>query len=218
MDIQVPFSACTISKRNSGKSFLCKYILYTLLKNKQIDLAVCFSNTNEYSDDWNMLPSKYRIQGFKESELARIIAHQKKQKTLLLEGKKVDLKQVLIIFDDVSGMKDYKKSELVEELYANSRHFNMSIITLIQYSKFITPACRNNLDYLFLGVNTHISLESIYEIVIFDGCKKDFKAFVNQHTKDYFFIMYNNTVRDHAKLWLKVRAKPVSFNIAVRSN
>jgi hypothetical protein len=216
-DIKVQFSALVCSKRNSGKSVLVKYILCELLKAKKIASAVVFSNTAEYSDDWCCLPKENRVQGFDEVKLRRIIDAQKAKKSKILEGGKATLPQVLLIFDDVAGMDDFKASTIIEEIYANSRHWGISVITLVQYANFLTPACRGNADYIYIGINGENSLESLYKIVIYSGGnKKDFKRFVGDNTKDFFMIRYNNLIRDGNR-WSKVKAPLVKFKVRCKN-
>ena len=211
-DITVPFSALVCSKRNSGKSVLVKYLLCELLKQKKITFAVVFSNTAEYSADWDCLPKSNRVQGFDEETLRRIVDSQKGKKAQILDGKKVALPQVLLIFDDVAGMEDFKTSSIIEEIYSNSRHWGISVITLVQYSKYITPACRGNADYIYIGINGDQSLAALYEVVIYEGNKKDFKKFVAEHTTDFFMLRYDNLKRE-GNLWSKIRAPLVNFQV-----
>ena len=59
MEISVPFSMVIVSKRNSGKSYLCKHLLKMfMIDNKLFDYIVLFSSTAHLSKDFECLPKK----------------------------------------------------------------------------------------------------------------------------------------------------------------
>ena len=59
MNVSVPFSMVIVSKRNSGKSFLCKHLLNMFMnENKLFDYIVLFSSTAHLSKDFECLPKK----------------------------------------------------------------------------------------------------------------------------------------------------------------
>ena len=56
MEISVPFSMVICSKRNSGKSFLCKHLLQMFMMNNTLfDYIVLFSSTAHLTKDFECL-------------------------------------------------------------------------------------------------------------------------------------------------------------------
>ena len=103
-------------------------------------------------------------------------------------------KQCLIILDDTIGAKiDASFKTNLDLLFSRGRHYNISIIFISQYIKnYISTTIRNNIDYLLFSVNNYNVIKIIYDLVVYDGSIKDFIKFVNEKTKNYTFLIYNN--------------------------
>ena len=81
MNISVPFSMIIVSKRNSGKSFLCKHLLKLfMVDNKLFDYIVLFSSTANLTNDFDCLPKKAIQEDFSTIKINKILEHQKKLK------------------------------------------------------------------------------------------------------------------------------------------
>lgn len=189
MNIQIPFSMIVVSKRNSGKSYLCKHLLKTFMHDtKLFDYIVLFSTTANLTKDFECLPKKAVQEEFSTLKLNKILDHQKKYKD------SNNPKQCLIILDDTIGCKldsDFKQN--LDLLFSRGRHYNISIMFISQYIKnYISTTIRNNIDYLLFSVNNYNVIKIIYDLVVYDGTIKDFIRFVNANTKDYNFLIYNN--------------------------
>jgi hypothetical protein len=170
-----------------------------------------FSKTSRFSDDWSCIPSACVHLGYDDAKLQEIIDYQQKEKLKWLKKPTYKPKRCLLIFDDVIGT-TFSKSNVVSGLFTDSRHINISIMVLIQYAKnVICPIIRNNLDYIFFGVNNKTTTEALFENTIFNGGIKEFMAFLAEHTKNYHFVLYDNTVCTGK--WLKVKAHPVNFKL-----
>ena len=50
------FAALIISKRASGKTFLCNYLLHHFNESKRFDYVVLFSQTSHISGDFKCIP------------------------------------------------------------------------------------------------------------------------------------------------------------------
>ena len=100
MDLKLPFSMVIVSKRNSGKSYLCKHLLKMLMMdNKLFDYCVLFSSTAHLSKDFECLPKKAIQEDFSTTKINKILEYQKKSKDTN------NPKQCLIILDDTIGCK-----------------------------------------------------------------------------------------------------------------
>jgi len=189
MDIKLPFSMVVVSKRNSGKSYLTKHLLKMfMVENKLFDYIVLFSSTAHLSKDFECLPKKSIQEEFSTTKINRILEYQKKSKDTK------NPKQCLIILDDTIGCKlDITFKTNLDLLFSRGRHYNISIIFISQYIKnYISTTIRNNIDYLLFSVNNYNVIKIIYDLVVYDGSIKDFIKFVNEKTKNYTFLIYNN--------------------------
>ena len=73
MDISVPFSMVICSKRNSGKSFLCKHLLQMFMMNNTLfDYIVLFSSTAHLTKDFECLPKKSVQEDFSTAKINKI--------------------------------------------------------------------------------------------------------------------------------------------------
>ena len=189
MEISVPFSMVVVSKRNSGKSYLTKHLLNMfMIENKLFDYIVLFSSTAHLTKDFECLPKKAIQDDFSTTKINKILEHQKKSK----DSK--NPKQCLIILDDTIGQKlDISFKTNLDLLFSRGRHYNISIIFISQYIKnYISTTIRNNIDYLLFSVNNYNVIKIIYDLVVYDGNIKEFIKFVNEKTKNYTFLIYNN--------------------------
>ena len=128
MDLKLPFSMVIVSKRNSGKSYLCKHLLKLLMMdNKLFDYIVLFSSTAHLSKDFECLPKKAIQEDFSTTKVNKILEYQKKLK----DSK--NPKQCLIILDDTIGAKiDASFKTNLDLLFSRGRHYNVSIIFISQ--------------------------------------------------------------------------------------
>jgi len=189
MEISVPFSMVVVSKRNSGKSYLTKHLLNMfMIENKLFDYIVLFSSTAHLTKDFECLPKKAIQDDFSTTKINKILEHQKKSKD------SNNPKQCLIILDDTIGQKlDISFKTNLDLLFSRGRHYNISIIFISQYIKnYISTTIRNNIDYLLFSVNNYNVIKIIYDLVVYNGNIKEFIKFVNEKTKNFTFLIYNN--------------------------
>ena len=135
------------------------------------------------------MPTKKSVQeDFSTTKINKILEHQKKSKD------SNNPKQCLIILDDTIGQKlDISFKTNLDLLFSRGRHYNISIIFISQYIKnYISTTIRNNIDYLLFSVNNYNVIKIIYDLVVYNGNIKEFIKFVNEKTKNYTFLIYNN--------------------------
>lgn len=146
---------CTIAliaKRRSGKSVLVKDIMRT--KN-DIPSSVVISRTEKLNKCYgNNMPDSYIYYNFDTDILSRIF---KRQNRLIEDNNKrkknnkyLKDDRVLLIMDDCMSDKNWIKDPNILELFFNGRHYHLSFILTMQYSKGLPPDMRANLDYIFL--------------------------------------------------------------------
>jgi len=190
--MRVPMSAVIISKRNTGKSVLCRDIVYHMLKQKKVDQVVIMSNTSglQLNEDYDFMPNAL-LTTYDEGKIKKLLDAQAK---LIKSGK---IREILLIMDDVVGSdKDTsgENSRLIRSLYCNSRHFHVSVVLLSQIAtRLMQPAIRANSDYMFFSRLNRRDLETIWTSVT-NVDKKPFVYFCETHNLDYCFILFNNVV------------------------
>ena len=193
--IKVPFSCTVVSKRNSGKSFLVRDIVYELSKQGRINQVIVMSNTSGQSlnADYDYMPPAMLMM-YKEATILKIMEMQQKQ---IKAGK---IREILLVLDDVVGSDTSNSAEgsrLIRSIFANSRHYHISVILLSQIAtRLLQPAIRENSDVIFFSRLNRKSLETMAEAV----CNIDKKAFVaisEKNNKNYSFIFYNNQTQSN---------------------
>ena len=161
---KVPFLACCIAKRNSGKSFLTKYLVKYFIDNGQIDEVMAFTQTNDMNNEYDYLKKKYVFDRYDDDKMDKIMELQKKQiKKYGKESKKV--KNILIILDDIIGSLD-AYSPVIRRLITQGRHYNISLILNIQISKReLSTDFRANADIFIVGYNNRNTFKSLYHYI-----------------------------------------------------
>jgi hypothetical protein len=211
--IKVPFSCTVVSKRNSGKSFLVRDIVYELSKQGRINQVIVMSNTSGQSlnADYDYMPPAMLMM-YKEATILKIMELQQK---LVKAGK---IREILLVLDDVVGSDTSNSAEgsrLIRSIFANSRHYHISVILLSQIAtRLLQPAIRENSDVIFFSRLNRKSLETMSEAV----CNIDKKAFVaisEKNNKNYSFIFYNNQTQSNnpQDFLFVVKAKERKFTL-----
>ena len=167
-----------ISKRNSGKSVLIKYLVNK--EKKLFDRIFIISPSEQINSFYESLtPSKFIFDNFNESWCNNII---KKMTDSMLKKENF---HILIIFDDCLCDSNIRNSESLRIIFTRGRHINISIITSLQYIHQLLPVCRTNADFVFAGNSTRNSIELL---------EQDYNTFLK---KDTFFNMYKLAIKNY---------------------
>jgi hypothetical protein len=200
--IKVPFSMSIASKRNTGKTLLVSVLIRTLLELKAVDMCLIMSQTQHVNDDYKFLPPRLR-QAFSEDVIKKLLDSQGKVP-------KKERQQVLLVLDDVLSDKEAEKSRFIKRLYTLGRHYDISIVLISQTSNVaLTPAIKQNSDWLLYSRQNRYMLESIWSTVC-NIDKKTFIAWSEENNKNYTFLAVDNTNQSNnpADFLLKVKVSP----------
>jgi hypothetical protein len=211
--IKVPFSCTVVSKRNSGKSFLVRDMVYELSKQGRINQVIVMSNTSGQSlnADYDYMPPAMLMM-YKEATILKIMEMQQK---MIKAGK---IREILLVLDDVVGSDTSNSAEgsrLIRSIFANSRHYHISVILLSQIAtRLLQPAIRENSDVIFFSRLNRKSLETMSEAVC-NIDKKVFVAIAEKNNKNYSFIFYNNQTQSNnpQEFLFVVKAKERKFTL-----
>ena len=185
-----------IGKRDTGKSFLCKDILY---HHKNVPAGSVISGTEAANEFYsNMVPPIFIHEEYQPIIIENLL---KRQKQLLLEkrdGKQIDPRAFLIL-DDCLYDNSWVKDTNVRSLFMNGRHYHILFILTMQYALGIPPNLRTNIDYVFILRENYVSnRKRLYEH--YAGMFPTFEMFcqvMDQCTENYECLVINNNAKSN---------------------
>ena len=187
-----------IGKRDTGKSFLCKDLLYY---HQDIPVGTVISATESANQFYgNMVPPLFIHDEYNEEIVQRVLHRQKKavekhnQEMEQFQTSKVDPRGFLIL-DDCLYDSSWTKSKHIRSIFMNGRHYKMMFLVTMQYALGIPPNLRTNIDYVFiLRENIVSNRKRIYES--YAGMFPTFEIFcqvMDQCTENYeCLVIFNN--------------------------
>lgn len=206
-----------IGKRDTGKSFLCKDLLYY---HQDIPVGTVISATESANQFYgHMVPPIFIHDEYNEEIVARVLQRQKKaverhnQELAQCNVSKVDPRGLLIL-DDCLYDSSWTKSKDIRSIFMNGRHYKMMFIVTMQYALGIPPNLRTNIDYVFiLRENIVANRKRIYES--YAGMFPTFEIFcqvMDQCTENYeCLVIYNNAKSNNIEdqvFWYKAEPHP----------
>ena len=185
-----------IGKRNTGKSFLTKDLLYY---KKHLPVGTVISpteNANRFYSD--IVPPIFIHDEYTPTVVSSFMKKQKKMKKRKLSGDNIDNKAFLIL-DDCLYDADWKKDKRIKEIFMNGRHWNIQFVLIMQYALGIPPNLRTNIDYTFILREPYIAnRKRIYEN--FAGMFPTFESFcqvMDQCTENYECLVIDNNAQSN---------------------
>ncbi len=179
-DPKVPYPTIIFfGKRFAGKS--CASMYAADLYNPGRWAAFC--GTKETQDDWaeafESRASVYGPDAKGRMALKRLLADQQRRARYYKKFLKKPFPKELTLgleFDDVTASRDFRRSEILEDLFANGRHFKTVILISSQWPRSLSIACRSNADYLCCMHMAKSSAEIVY------------KEFINEPADVHLFL------------------------------
>jgi len=206
-----------IGKRDTGKSFLIRDLLYY---HRNLPIGTVISGTEAANSFYSsIIPPLFIHEEFNPMIIANIL---KRQKTLAEKIKK-DLEsrgttsvdpRTFMIMDDCLYDDKWTRDKFVRSLFMNGRHWKILYIIALQYCMGIPPVLRTNIDFVFiLRENIVANRRKIYEQ--FAGMFPDFSAFnqiMDQCTENYECIVIDNNAKSNRiedqVFWYKAQPHP----------
>jgi len=200
-----------IGKRDTGKSFLCKDLLF---HHQNIPVGQVISGTEAANSFYSQMVPKIFIH---EEYKAEIIANILKRQKLMIEQMKTNPNmdpRAFLILDDCIYDQSWIKDKNVRSLFMNGRHYKILFILTMQFALGIPPNLRTNIDYVFiLRENYQSNRKRLYEH--YAGMFPTFEMFcqvMDQCTENYECLVINNNSKSN-KLqdqiyWYKADAHP----------
>jgi len=191
-----------IGRRDTGKSFLVKDLLYY---HQDIPIGTVISGTEAGNGFYGKLVPKLFIH---EEYQAGIIENiLKRQKMVLKQIKKeqetygrstID-PRTFVIMDDCLYDGAWTRDKLMRLLFMNGRHWKIMLLITMQYPLGIGPNLRTNIDYVFILREPYIAnRKRIYEN--YAGMFPTFESFcqvMDQCTENYECLVINNNAKSN---------------------
>jgi len=191
-----------IGKRNTGKSFLCRDLLYY---HQDIPVGTVISGTECANSFYSkMIPPIFIHDEYSEAIVERFRCRQ----TTVVSKMNDEIKQVggsgidpraFLIFDDCLYDNSWTKSINVRSIFMNGRHSKILFIITMQYPLGVPPNLRTNIDYVFiLRENVVSNRKRIYDC--YAGMFPSFEVFcqvMDQCTENYECLVIHNNAKSN---------------------
>jgi len=186
-----------IGKRDTGKSFLCKDILY---HHKNIPVGQVISGTEGANQFYSKIVPKLFIHGEFDTQIVQNMI--KRQKILIdkinLGDNTIDPRSFLIL-DDCLYDNVWAKDKYMRSVFMNGRHFKILFLLTMQFALGIPPNLRTNIDYVFILRENYVSnRKRLYEH--YAGMFPSFEMFcqiMDQCTENHECLVINNNAKSN---------------------
>lgn len=191
-----------IGKRETGKSFLVKDLLYY---HRDIPIGTVISATESANGFYgDIVPSIFIHDEYTPPVIDNVIKRQKllkkriNKETETYGQSRIDPRSFLIL-DDCLYDSCWSKDKNIKLLFMNGRHYNMFFIITMQYPLGVPPSLRTNIDYVFvLRENLIGNRKRIYEN--YAGMFPTFECFcsvMDQCTENFECLVINNNAKSN---------------------
>ena len=191
-----------IGKRETGKSFLVKDLLY---HHQDIPVGVVISGTEGANEFYSkIVPPIFIHHEWRPEIAANFLRRQKKVvMTMKHEEKEMGMTNIdpraFFILDDCLYDNSWTKNVDVRSFFMNGRHYKMLFVITMQYVLGIPPNLRTNIDYVFILRENYVSnRKKIYDQ--FAGMFPTFEIFcqiMDQCTENYECLVIHNNAKSN---------------------
>ena len=208
-----------IGKRDTGKSFLCKDILY---HHMGIPVGQVISGTEGANQFYSKIVPKLFIHDeFKTDIVQNMLQRQKIMIEKINGGENLDPRAFLIL-DDCLYDNQWTKDKYMRSVFMNGRHYKLLFLLTMKYALGIPPNLRTNIDYVFILRENYVSnRKRLYEH--YAGMFPSFEMFcqvMDQCTENYECLVINNNAKSNKLedqvFWYKAEERP-EFKIGADS-
>ena len=157
LTISTPHLALFIVRRNRGKTYLQKWILYTLARAQRFKWVLVICPTS-FTGDWASIVGPENV--LPVFDAAQVETLMERQAELREDG--IDNPGCLIL-DDCLGSADFQSS-LFTKIASAGRHYRITVWASFQHYHKCPTVIRTNADYLYImGVQNERVLKSLYD-------------------------------------------------------
>ena len=201
-----------IGKRDTGKSFLCRDILY---HHQDIPVGQVISGTEGANQFYSKLVPKLFIHDeFKTDIVHNMLKRQKMMIEKINSGESGLDPRAFLILDDCLYDNTWAKDKWMRSVFMNGRHFKLLFLLTMQYALGVPPNLRTNVDYVFILRENYVSnRKRLYEH--YAGMFPSFEMFcqvMDQCTENYECLVINNNAKSNKLcdqvFWYKAEERP----------
>ena len=200
-----------IGKRETGKSFLCKDLLY---HHRDIPCGQVISGTEAANEFYgSIIPKVFIHEEYTAQIIQNIIKRQKLMVEKLKQNPNMD-PRVFLILDDCLYDNSWTKNTDIRSIFMNGRHYKILFLLTMQYALGIPPNLRTNIDYVFILRENYVSnRKRLYEH--YAGMFPTFDMFcqvMDQCTENYECLVIDNNAKSNHLVdqvfWYKAPERP----------
>jgi hypothetical protein len=191
-----------IGKRDTGKSFLVRDLLYY---HQDIPIGTVLSGTEAANQFYSSIFPKLFIHGEYNSGVVNNYLKRQKMVVNMMNREKsegidtnIDPRAVLIL-DDCLYDNSWTKETTIRSLFMNGRHYKTMFVITMQYALGVPPNLRTNIDYVFILRENYVSnRKRLYEH--YAGMFPSFEIFcqvMDQCTENYECLVINNNAKSN---------------------
>ena len=191
-----------VGKRNTGKSFLVRNILYYL---RDIPMGIVKSGSESANPFFsNFVPRAFIHDDYDSEIMSNIFDRQikiikKNKRELELYGRSSIDTNAFVVLDDLMFDTSWVTDRQVTRTFMNGRHYNITFMVTMQYPLGIPPRLRGNVDYVFLLREPEYAMrKKLYEQ--YGGIFPNFNAFCqafNNCSENYECMVIDRTSRSN---------------------
>ena len=209
-----------IGRRDTGKSFLCRDILY---HHKDIPVGQVISGTESANQFYQKTVPKLFIHGEYSSEVIQNMLKRQKLMIQKMNGGKVTTDpRAFLILDDCLYGNTWTKDKFMRSIFMNGRHYKLLFLLTMRYALDIPRYLRTNIDFVFILREDYVSdRKRLYEH--YAGMFPTFEMFcqvMDQCTENYECLVINNNAKSNKisdqVFWYKADSHP-DFQIGAPS-
>jgi len=193
---------CLIGRRDSGKSFLVKDLLYY---HQDIPIGTVIAGTEEGNGFYGKMVPKLFIHNEYKTEIIENVLKRQRQVMKQINKEIETFKKsnidprAFVILDDCLYDNSWSRDKMMRLLFLNGRHWKVMLILTMQYPLGIPPTLRTNIDYVFILREPYIAnRKRIYEN--YAGMFPTFESFcqiMDNCTENYECLVIDNNVKSN---------------------
>jgi hypothetical protein len=202
-----------IGKKDTGKSFLVKDILYHTRDAYPIGTVISGTEVaNEFFQ--HMVPSKLIHDKYKPEIILSTIKRQLGIKQARNQGKTNQDPRAFLILDDCLYDNSWIQQDSTRYVFMNGRHIDLTTLITMQYPLGVTPNLRTNIDYVFILREPYLTnRKRIWEnYASMFPTLESFCAVMDQCTENFECLVINNNAKSNKLndqiFWYKAENHP----------
>ena len=201
-----------IGKRNTGKSFLTKYVLHN---NKTIPVGTVISGTEGANKFYSeIVPPVFIHEEYTPAIISNVLTRQKMVIKKINKGEQQIDPRAFLILDDCLYDNSWQKDKNIRSCFMNGRHYKLLFILTMQFALGIPPSLRTNVDFVFiLRENIWSNRKRLYDH--YAGMFPTFEMFcetMDQCTENFECLVIDNTSKsnkiENQVYWFKADKTP----------